>query len=293
MRALRALATLVGLAFVVSACGGAATPQPAPAAQQTDPCKTVTFEVQTFMAEIQREGKFKAGVREDTPPFGRKNPTTNRFEGFDIDMVREIGKALFNTTDEKVDSCIEWTPVVSATRIPSLNENKVDLIAATMTITDARKKEIDFSDIYFNAGQRILVKKDNTTITKPEDLNGKTVCAATGSTSEQNISKIAPQAKKLLLATYAECLTAMQANRTDAISTDDAILFGLVLQDANTKVVGPTFSAEPYGLGVRKNRTGFVDFINRTLTKLVNEGTWKKLYDKHIKPLSGLDKSSP
>ncbi len=296
MRGARALSIFVTLAFVVSACGGGATPPlPSPGATQAqaDPCKRVTFEVQTYMAQIQRTGKLKAGVREDTPPFGRKNPQTNKFEGFDVDLVRELGKAIFNVGDEKIDDCVEWTPVVSATRIPSLNENKIDIVAATMTITEDRRKQIDFSDVYFQAGQRILVKKDNTSINKPEDMNGKTVCAATGSTSEQNITKVAPQAKKLLLASYAECLTQMQQGRSDAISTDDAILFGLVLQDPNTKVVGPAFTKEPYGLGFKKGRTGFVDFVNRLLAKWLTDGTVKKLYDKHIKSLSGVEWSVP
>ena len=297
MRLFRALATLVTLAVVVAACGtGAAQPSLTAGATQSaqvDPCKKVTFEVQTYMAQIQRTGKFRAGVREDTPPFGRKNPTTNKFEGFDVDVVREIAKGLFNVGDDKVDSCIQFVPVVAATRIPSLNENKVDIIAATMTITAARKKEIDFSDVYFRAGQRMLVKKDNSSVNKPEDMNGKTVCAATGSASEQNISKAAPQAKKLLLATYAECLTALEQDLTDVISTDDVVLFGLVLQDANTKIVGPTFSDEPYGLGLKRDRIGWRDFVNRTLSRMFTDGTMKKLYDKSIKPLSGVEWTVP
>jgi len=92
-------------------------------------------------------------------------------------------------------------PVVSATRIPTLTDNKADLIAATFTINDERLKQIDFSTVYFRTGQKILVKKTTTNINSVTDLNGKTVCTAKGSTSEQNVTKQAKDAKLLLLDT--------------------------------------------------------------------------------------------
>ena len=297
MRGTRALASLVAIAFLVTACGGGAAPQPAASATggqtQTDPCKKVTFEVQTYMAQVQRNGKLRAGVREDDIVFGNKNPTTNRYEGFDIDIVREIAKAIFNVGDDKVDGCIEYTPVVSATRIPSLTDNKVDLVAATMTITADRKKQVDMSDVYFLAHQDILVKKDNTSIKSVTDLNGKTVCAAKGSTSEANIRAKAAQAKLLLLDSYPPCLQALQQDQAQAVSTDDAILAGLVKRDPNTKIVGAPFTDEPYGLAIRQGRTAFLDFVNRTITTLITNGTWRKLYDKHLKPLTGVSKGAP
>jgi putative glutamine transport system substrate-binding protein len=284
-------AILTAVALVAAACGGGGAPAgQSPAA---DPCRAVTFEVQTHMAQIQRTGKLKAGVREDDIVFGNKNPTTNKFEGFDIDVVREIGKALFKVGDEKVDDCIEFVPITSATRIPSLQENKADVVAATMTITGDRLKQIDFSNVYFRTGQRILVKKDNNAIREVEDLNGKTVCAARGSTSERNIQQRAPQARLLQLDTYVPCLTALQQGQADAVSTDEAILVGLVKRDANTKIVGRSFSDEPYGIGVRKDRTGFVEFMNRELARMLTDGTMKRLWDKHIKPLTATEWTAP
>jgi putative glutamine transport system substrate-binding protein len=291
VRTLRIAAILVIAAFVATACGGGG----APAAQSPagDPCRTVTFGVETHMAQIQRTGKLRAGVREDDIVFGNKNPTTNKFEGFDIDVVREIGKAVFKVGDEKVDDCMEFVPITSATRIPSLQENKADLVAATMTITGDRLKQIDFSNVYFRTGQRILVKKDDNSIREVEDLNGKTVCAARGSTSERNIQMRAPQARLLQLDTYVPCLTALQQGQANAVSTDEAILVGLVKRDANTKIVGRSFSDEPYGIGIRKERTGFVQFIDTELGRMFRDGTMKKLWDKHIKPLTGTDWTAP
>jgi len=200
-------------------------------------------------------------------------------------------------TQDDIDKFIEWVPVVSATRIPSLTDNKADVIIKTFTITEERKTQIDFSDVYFVTGQRILVKKSNDTIKEAADLGAKTVCAQRGSTSEQNITKANPAAKVLLLDSYPACLLALQQGQADAVSTDETILFGLVKVDPNTKIVGKPFSDEPYGIGVKKNqngdRQGFVPFVNTWLAGMIQDGTWGKLYEKHITPVSGDKKTSP
>jgi ABC-type amino acid transport substrate-binding protein len=285
--------------FVVSACGGgagtgspAASTPGAAGATSTRP----KLELSSYAYGIQTKGKLRVGTREDNVPFGVKNPATGKFEGFDVDIARELAKSIFGDESD-IDKFIEYLPVASATRIPTLNENKVDFVIATFTINEDRKKQIDFSDVYFNTGQRILVKKDNTTIKDVKDLNGKRVCSAKGSTSEKNITTEAPQATLELQDTYAPCLILLQQGRVDAVSTDETILFGLVKQDPNTKIVGSYFSTEPYGIGVKKNvnndRNGFVDHINRALVAMIQDGRWARIYKTHITPVSGDEKRTP
>jgi len=293
----RAVAFGLAIAFLAGACGGAGTGGTAgtssPAASAATRPK---FEVQTFMYSIQVKGKLRVGTQEDNPPFSVKNPTNSKWEGFDTDIGREIAKAIFGTQGDP-DSFIEWVPVTSATRIPSLTDNKADVIIKTFTINEDRKKQIDFSDVYFSTGQRILVKKTNDQIKEVADLGGKTFCAQRGSTSEQNVTKAQPAAKALLLDSYPACLLALQQGQADAVSTDETILFGLVKQDPNTKIVGKYFSDEPYGIGIKKNtngdRNGFVDFLNTWLAAAIKDGTWGKLYEKHITPVSGDKKQAP
>jgi ABC-type amino acid transport substrate-binding protein len=248
------------------------------------------------MASIQSRGTLKVGTREDNVPFGRKDPATNKFVGFDVDIARELARGIFGNQAD-IDKVIEWIPVVSASRIPTLQENKADFVIATMTITAARKEQIDFSDVYFRTGQRILVKKDNTAIKEVADLNGKRVCSVKGSTSETNLRKEAPTATLELQDTYPPCLILLQQGRVDAISTDETILFGLALQDPNMKVVGKYFSDEPYGLGIKKDsggdRAGFVAFINAQLGAMFTDGRWAKFYKTHITPVAGDEKSKP
>jgi ABC-type amino acid transport substrate-binding protein len=287
----RAIALGIAMAFVVG-CGGAGT---GGTAATSSPAATPKFESAHYAYSIQTKGKLRVGTREDNLGFGLKNPTTNKYEGFDVDIARELAKGIFGNVAD-IDQNIEYVPVVSASRIPTLQEGKVDIVIATMTITAARKEQIDFSDVYFRTGQRILVKKDNTAIKEVADLNGKRVCSAKGSTSETNIRKEAPQAALELTDTYPPCLILLQQGRVDAVSTDETILFSLVKQDPNTKVVGKYFSDEPYGIGVKKDagdRVGFVAFINAQLTAMFNDGRWAKIYKAHISPLAGDEKTKP
>src|SRR3990170_117090 len=283
--AIRITALTAAFAMLASACGGGAAPAPqasptttAGGAATASPASAMpTFNVSTFMYGIQTKGKIRIATQEDNPPFSRKDPATNSWQGFDVDFAKEIAKGIFGDNAD-LNAVIEWVPVTSATRIPVLTENKADIVVKTFTVTEARKKEIDFSTTYFFTGQRILVKKDNTTITKVADMAEKTVCTQRGSTSEGNITKAAPTAKLLQLDSYPACLLALQQGSADAVSTDETILFGLVGQDPNTKIVGPYFSNEPYGIGIAKERTGMDVFLNNVIREMIEDGRWADLY---------------
>lgn len=290
----RTIATGIAVLLVASACGGAATPAPTASASAT--AAKPKFELSHFTYALQTKGKIRVGTQEDNTPFSVKVPTTGKWDGFDVDIARELAKAIWGPADDP-ETHIEWVAVTSATRIPSLTDNKVDVIIKTFTINEDRKKQIDFSDVYFITGQRILVKTSNTTIKEAADLAGKNVCAQKGSTSEQNITKATNGAAKLLLLdSYPACLLALQQGQADAVSTDETILFGLVKADPTTKIVGKPFSDEPYGIGVKKDtgdRVAFVPFLNTWLALIIKDGTWAKLYEKHITPVSNDKKQSP
>jgi len=285
------------LAFIATACTGGGTATPSATAAATASTSTrPKFDLSTYQYSLQTKGKIRIGTQEDNTPFSVKNPATGKWDGFDVAYGREIAKGIFGESDDP-DKFIEWVPVTSATRIPTLTDNKADVIIKTFTINEDRKKQIDFTDVYFKTGQRILVKKDNTSIKEAADLAGKTVCAQRGSTSEQNITTATGgAARPLLLDSYPACLLALQQGQADAISTDETILFGLAKADPNTKLVGKYFSTELYGIGVKKSagdRTGFVDFLNRTQVAMITNGVWAKLYEQYISPVSFDKKRTP
>ena len=278
----RIAAVLCGLLQLALVACGAQTAG-APATSSTRPA----FPADSYMARIQQRGNLIVGVKYDVPPFGTLNPTTNQVEGFDADLARELARALFG--DEKRLQLIE---AVSRNRVPFLQEDKADVILSTMTITDERRREIDFSTPYYLAGQSVLVKKGSP-IKGVDDLAGRTVASAQGSTSEANVRERAPGANLLLFPAYAEALTAMLDGRADAVSTDDTILMGMILRDPNLQMVGGLFTEEPYGAGVKKGRPEFLAFVNTVFDELKANGRWTELYKKHIAPLTGFVPEPP
>ncbi len=286
-RFLLMLLTMIGAVALFAACGdddddtgGSATTAPTKAAAPT-------FAPDSTMAKIVAKGKLTVGVKFDQPGFGLKDPATGKVDGFDVQMAKEIGKALGLKEEQ-----IEFVESVSANRIPFLQEDKVDLIIATMTINADRKTQIEFSRPYYLAGQSILVKKDNTTIKTVADLNGKNVCSVQGSTSEKNVVAKAPQANLLSLTGYAACVSSLKDGRVEAVSTDDIILAGFAANDATIKLVGGQFTQEPYGIGIKKGKTDMVAFVDALLVKQFADGTWDKIYEKYLGKVEGLQKAA-
>jgi aspartate/glutamate/glutamine transport system substrate-binding protein len=229
------------------------------------------------LEKIKKRGKLIVGVKYDLNLFGLKNPETGKVEGFDIDIAKGLAKKILGDENK-----IELKEVTSKTRIPMLNNGEIDAIIATMTITEERKKEVDFSDVYFMAGQSLLVKKDSK-INSVKDLKkGMTVLTAKGSTSAQNIRKVAPQVNVLEFENYAEAFTALKAGQGDALTTDNALLWGMAKQDPNYRVLDETFTEEPYGIAVRKGDTEFLKVINEYLKEIKENGEYDKIYEKWI-----------
>ena len=160
-------------------------------------------------------------------------------------------------------------------------DHEVDVVVKTMTITCERKKRVNFSTAYLTANQRILAPRDSN-IRQSSDLSGKRVCVAKGTTSLDRIQQITPPPLIVGVVTWADCLVALQQRQVDAVSTDDSILAGLVSQDPYLQIVGPSMNEEPYGIGVNKQNTGLVRFVNGTLQRIKQDGTWNTLYRKWL-----------
>ena len=225
------------------------------------------------LSAIKDRDKLVVGVKFDTKLFGLQNPATGEVEGFDIDIAKALAKKVLGD-----ETKVEFKEVTSKTRIPLLQNGEIDLIIATMTITEERKEQVDFSDVYFEAGQSLLVKKGSP-ITSIDDLvAGTKVLAVKGSTSAQNIKEKAPEATVLELENYQDAFTALKAGQGDALTTDNAILLGMQQQDPSYELVGGTFTDEPYGIAIRKGDTEFVDTVNSLLKEMKESGEYDRLY---------------
>lgn len=267
----------MGLVLMLSAtalagCGGGKTSEgAAPSGQSTGAAGTGTI------AKMKERDKFVVGVKYDLNLFGLKDPATGNVEGLDIDIAKAIAKKVLGDENK-----IELKEVTSKTRIPMLKNGEIDAIIATMTITEERKKEVDFSDVYFLAGQSLLVKKDSS-INGIKDLQkGMKVLTAKGSTSAKNIRASAPDAEILEFENYAEAFTALKAGQGDALTTDNALLYGMAKQDPNYRVTEETFTEEPYGIAISKGDAEFVKTVNDLLKEMKENGEYDKIYEKWI-----------
>ncbi|ALA52061.1 transporter substrate-binding domain-containing protein [Shouchella clausii] len=260
---------LAGAAVLaLSACGGG---------DETVDGSTENSNEESTLAKIEEADKFVVGVKFDTRLFGLKDPGTGEVEGFDIDIAKEIAKELLGDENK-----IELKEVTSKTRIPLLDNGQIDAIIATMTITEERKKEVNFSDVYFEAGQSLLVEKGSD-IQGIDDIGaGTKVLAVKGATSGQNLLEQAPDAEVIELENYQEAFLALQSGQGDALTTDNSILYGMAEENSDYEVVGGTFTDEPYGIAVRKGDDEFTEKINEILADLKASGRYDEIYEKWI-----------
>ncbi|HZK55007.1 MAG TPA: transporter substrate-binding domain-containing protein [Desulfosporosinus sp.] len=260
---LTSLLLVVGL---VTGCGSTA-----PAATPTPSANGLSADVQA----IKDRGVLKVGVKVDVPNFGYKDPKTEKVEGFEIDLANVISKKIIGT--EK----IETTAVTAKTRGPLLDSGSVDLVIATFTVTEVRKKSYNFSDAYFTDGVRLLVKKSSG-IKSLKDLDGKKIGVAQSATSKKAIQEQANIVKAkvsfLEFSTYPEIKTALEAGRVDCFSVDGSILFGYL--DDSTTILEDSFSPQDYGVASKKGNDGLAKVVNETIAELKTSGELDKMIQK-------------
>lgn len=233
---------------------------------------------QDLLKTIEKRGKLIVGVKFDSRPFGFIDKD-QKLKGFDVDLSREIAKRILGD-----ETAVEFQQVTSSNRIFSLTSGTVDLVAATMTITPKRQRIIDFSRPYYIAGQAIMVAK-NSPIKHLKDLSGKQVIVVLGSTSEINIKQLVPDVKILGFRTYTDAFNALKSGRGDALTTDDSIIYGLLSDNSNFKILNERLTQEPYGLGFKKGEDTkyFQDNVDMALQDIMNDGTLRKLQNKWLK----------
>lgn len=222
--------------------------------------------------------KLKIGIKFDQPGLGLKEG--NDYTGFDVDVARYVAEKMGTPEDQ-----IEWVQAPSAQRETLLETGQVDMIVATYSITDSRKEKVSFAGPYLIAGQDLLVRADDESITGPESLDGKRLCSVTGSTSAQTLQEQVPGVNLQEFGTYSECVSALQSNAVDAVTTDDTILAGYAAQDqyqGQLRVVGEAFTEELYGIGIQKGDVDKCDQINEALTEMIDDGSWQTAFDETL-----------
>lgn len=237
--------------------------------------------VGSTMARIAQRGNLVVGVLEDTAPFAFRDfrGPQLRLEGFDIDLARDLAAAIFGDPER-----VMFRPTPEADRFEVLRSGQADLVVAAATISCSRREEVNFSTVYFEAGQQVLVNRASG-VTGLDDLGGKRVCAARGSTSLEKILAAPSKPVPVGADTATDCLMLLQLGQVDAVSTDDTILAGMAAQDPQTAIVGPRFTAEPYGVAINKDAPDLVRFVNAVLQRRAEDGQWRASYQHWLTPL--------
>lgn len=241
-------------------------------------CGNEQKQVVDIYDKIKARDKLIVGVKYDTKPFGfiDKNQEVT---GFDVDLARMIAKYILNDPNK-----VEFVQVTPQNRILALNSGQIDMIIATMTVTEQRKQVVEFSRPYYVAGQAIMVNKDSL-IKNINDLRNKKIIIVLGTTADRNIKNIAPESMIQGYRTYNDAFAALKNNRGDALITDDSILLGLISDDSNFKILSKRYTKEPYAIALKKGPEShkLLFYIDNALNSFEQSGELNNLKRKWIK----------
>jgi polar amino acid transport system substrate-binding protein len=244
----------------------------------------------SFMAKIYEQGYLIAGVDPGLYKFAYLNPATGNIEGFEIDLVRELAKAIFNNP-----GAIRLVALTVPERLPFVQHNKVDIDVDAITINCYRRTQVDFSTVYYDAQQRLLVPAGSRA-KSIGTLAHKRVCATAGSQPISVMDGLPRRDRPVTVGMpqAIDCLVALQEGRVDGISTDSSILLGFKAQDLNgTNIVGSSIGDVPYGMAINKAHPDFVRFVNGVLAELERNGTWERLQAKWLGQFGPLQAPPP
>lgn len=229
--------------------------------------------------DIKRAGVLRVAAFDSNPPFGFVDSKDNQIVGLDVDYARAVAKSL--------GVKLEVQPTNPANRIAFLKSGKVDLVFANFTITDDRRKEVDFSTPYFASGTQFIAKKG--VIRSPEQLNNLRIGADKGMTNEQQVRAKFPNATIVAYDDTPFAFAALRTGNVQAITQDGPKLVALLARapdKANYEISSFTISNDYEGVGVPKGETRLLDVVNGTLTRLETQGEAAQIYDKWFGPNS-------
>jgi glutamate transport system substrate-binding protein len=297
-RRLRVLGLVMILMLLLAACGGGdegtegGASEEAAASEGGGAAGTTPGVDAEGVQALKDKGTVKVGIKFDQPLFGLGGP--GGVEGFDAEIAKLMVEGIF--ADGDPDSHIEFVETVSANREPFIENGDVDMVIATYTMNEERDQVIDFAGPYYQTGQQLLVPEGNPeNIQAPEDLNTPdlTACSVEGSTSIDRLQERAPDGDIITFDSYSKCAEAMNDGRVDAVTTDGAILYGLVDEFGGMEVVGEEFSDEPYGIGIPEGADDVRLYLNERICEIQENGEWATAYEETVGVVSDTPEPPP
>ena len=237
------------------------------------------------LAKIKESGTIIIGHRESSVPFAYIGPDQKPI-GYSMDLCAKVVEAVKTELGlEKLE--VKYVPVTPQTRIPLIANGNINMECGSTTNNLTRQQQVDFAYTTFITGTKLLVKKSSG-IKEVEDLKGKAIALAQGTTNERAIKETIaklhiPDVKILNVKDHAEGFLALETGRVDAYSTDHILLFGLIAKAKNPAdyaVVGRFLSFDPYALMLPRDDSAFRLVVDKTLAGLFRSGEIDKIYDK-------------
>jgi len=269
---LKILVTLVVVTLIVSACAPAATPTPTEVPPTEPPA--------TYLDTIMAKGKIVVGTSADYPPFEYVDEEGN-FAGFDMDVIREIGKRL-GVEVEIVDMAFD-------TIIAAVQQGKIDCAIAAMSATAERDEKVDFTIAYYKSADSMLVASDSTIeISKPEDAAAHNIGVQTGTTHEDWVLEVLvetglmPEDRVFRYERADQAALDLEAGRIDVLFVDEAV--GKAFEEEmNLKVIFVGYLAqEPDAIAILEGATELKAALDEVVTQMEEEGVLDELKALHF-----------
>jgi len=262
------LVLVLSIALVITGCG---TKKDTKVEEPQEETKDSSWE------RVEKEGKIVAGLDDNYPPMGYRDDKGNLI-GFDIDMGKEISKRL------GVE--IVWQPTAWDGVVASLKAKKFDVIISGMTVTEERKKEVNFAGPYIFAAQAVCVKAGNDTIKTNDDLAGKVVGTQNGSTGYKICQDLMKEGKIKEIKGYQDYTLAFQdlkIGRLDAIVSDNYVIAGYIKNmPGEFKFTGEFFEGETNGIAVRKEDVELYNKLDQAIKDMILDGTLAQISEKWL-----------
>lgn len=240
-----------------------------------EPAADDVIAANSWAKAIKDAGTFRLGATRTSAIFSQLDEQDGKVYGFDAGLYLSLIRYILGD-----ETKYDYTQLTSDTRESVLQNDTVDAVFASYTITDKRKQVVSFAGPYLATQYAVLVLADNTDINSVDDLAGKKVAVQSGSTGPDVVAQYVPQAEVQEFSKDDECRAALEQGRVDAYVVDNTLQMGNVIKNPGKyRIAGDPFGPEEYlGIGVKLDNTEAVDFINTFLKKFEDDGNWKKLY---------------
>lgn len=270
------IALLTVVAILFSGCSQKASESASQASSTSAVQASTAQEKPALLDSIKQSGKITVGLMGTYPPYNFLNDK-NEIDGFDADIAREVAKRL-GVKAEFVPT--EWSGMIAG-----LEKGKFDIVVSQMTITEERKKTMDFSEPYIKNAVSIIVNSDNKDIAKLEDFKGKKIGVGLGTNDEKYLREVAiPKVGNFDIVTYNDVITSLLDLKTGRIDATINNIFAIKPEvDKNNlkvKAVGEPIKEDLAGMAIRKGNPELLNAVNKALADMKADGTYKKIFVK-------------